>query len=66
MRECEVIFSRALSTGGQVYRLAVPANLVPMEFSEKMAFQMGGDAYGYRNKITYTMSEHEVEVIDLH
>ena len=38
---------------------------VEMEFSEKMPMQVGGDPYGYRNRVVYTLSDHEVEVIDL-
>ncbi|MFC1848727.1 diacylglycerol/lipid kinase family protein [candidate division CSSED10-310 bacterium] len=38
---------------------------VTMEFSEQMPLQMGGDPYGYRSNIEYTMSNHQVEVIDL-
>jgi len=41
------------------------ASGITMEFSERMPFQMGGDPYGYRTKITYTMSDHEVDVVDL-
>lgn len=37
---------------------------ITMEFSESMPFQMGGDPCGYRNKVTYTISDHEVEVVD--
>lgn len=36
-----------------------------MEFSEEMPMQIGGDACGYRDSISYTMSDHMVEVVDL-